>query len=279
MLLDQDGCPPDPERAAARRGLTFGPLKDGLYPIRGNATPELAAQFQRLSDAHGNPAVRFGSDPGLKDPAEAWMGDEVVSDPRTSAQTRHDVLISALQAAARSEETPSLGGAAPTLLVHVALEDIDSPSGTASIDGIDVLLPAAFAHRTACTGAVQKVVFDRNGRVARLGTAERLFNHPQRKAIAARVGGCVIPGCTIRAAWCEIHHVREHAKGGATHTDNGVMLCWWHHHTIDTAGWAIRMNRGAPEIKAPPWIDPRGIFRAAPSALTRRRAREPVPAG
>uniref|UniRef100_UPI0028126BAF DUF222 domain-containing protein n=1 Tax=Microbacterium sp. TaxID=51671 RepID=UPI0028126BAF len=110
LLLDQDGTPPDPERAAARRGITFGPLKDGLYPFRGNGTPELMAQFQRLSDAYCNPAVRFGTDPGLKDPDEEWTSDDAVSDARTAAQKRHDLLVSALQAAARSEETPSLGG-------------------------------------------------------------------------------------------------------------------------------------------------------------------------
>ncbi|WP_345751419.1 HNH endonuclease signature motif containing protein [Microbacterium rhizophilus] len=273
MLLDQDGTPPDPERAAARRGITIGPLRDGLHRIHGAGTPELAAQLQRLNDAHGNPAVRFGTEPGLKDPDEPWTGDDVIPDLRTAAQKRHDVLLIALEAAARSEETPSLGGAAPTLLVHVALEDLVSPTGVATIDGIDTPAPAALAHRIACTGAVQKVVFDRAGRIVRLGTKERLFNHHQRRAITARDGGCVIPGCTIPAAWCEVHHVEDHAKGGPTHTDNGVLLCWWHHHTIDTAGWAIRMNRGVPEIKAPPWIDPRGIYRAAPSALTRRRAR------
>ncbi|GAA1730824.1 HNH endonuclease signature motif containing protein [Microbacterium paludicola] len=273
ILLDQDGTPPDPERAAARRGITVGALKDGVHRVDGYATPELIGVLQRLWDAHANPAVRFGPLPGDKGPDEPWTGDEVIADLRTPAQKRHDILQAALDAATRSEQTPTLGGAAPTLLVHVALEDLTAPNGTAAIEGVDVPVPATVAHRIACTGAVQKVVFDRNGRIVRLGTKERLFNHHQRKAIAARDGGCVIPGCTVPAAWCEVHHVEEHASGGPTHTDNGVLLCWWHHHTIETSGWGIRMNLGVPEIKAPPWIDPRGIYRKAPTALTRRRAR------
>ena len=72
------------------------------------------------------------------------------------------------------------------------------------------------------------------GRIVRLGTEERLFNRHQRRAFALRDGACIIPGCGVPAGWCEVHHVTDHAKGGPTHTDNGVLLCWWHHRFIDT---------------------------------------------
>ncbi|MEO7005529.1 MAG: HNH endonuclease, partial [Terrimesophilobacter sp.] len=44
--------------------------------------------------------------------------------------------------------------------------------------------------------------------------------------------------------------------GGATHTDNGMVLCWFHHRTLDTSGWAFRMVNGLPQVKYPPWLDP-----------------------
>ncbi|GAA1724534.1 HNH endonuclease signature motif containing protein [Microbacterium paludicola] len=277
--LDQDGLEPSAEEAAKRRGFTIGALRNGLHPVRGDVTPEAAGTLQMLFDAHSNPAVRFGTHPADTEAGEPWGPDETVPDDRTPTQKRHDILHSAIQTAARAEDTPSLGGAAPTLLVHVAAEDLLSPTGVASIDGIQTPMPASLAHRIACTGAVQKIVFDNAGRIVRLGTKERLFNTHQRKAIAARDGGCVIPGCSIRASWCEIHHVTDHAKGGPTHTDNGVMLCWWHHHNLERSGWGIRINRGIVETKAPPWIDPRGHYRPAPNAITRRRSRPPVRAG
>ncbi|MBF0817143.1 HNH endonuclease [Microbacterium paludicola] len=277
LSLDQDGLEPSSEEAAKRRGFTIGALRNGVHPVRGDVTPEAAGALQMLFDAHSNPAVRFGTNPADTEAGEPWGQDEVVPDERTPAQKRHDILHAAIQTAARAEDTPSLGGAAPTLLVHVAAEDLLSPTGVASIDGIQTPVPASIAHRIACTGAVQKIVFDNAGRIVRLGTKERLFNTHQRKAIAARDGGCVIPGCSIRASWCEIHHVTDHAKGGPTHTDNGVMLCWWHHHNLERSGWGIRINRGIVETKAPPWIDPRGIYRPAPNALTRRRSRPPAP--
>ncbi|GGH34827.1 HNH endonuclease signature motif containing protein [Microbacterium album] len=268
--LDQDGPAPDAERAARNRGLTLGTSRDGVVPLRGSLLPEVAAGLQRLLDAHLNPAVRFTpTDPEDRDETEAWSPDEAVYDPRTNTQKRHDVLAVIIHTAAKATTTPTLGGAAPTLVVTVAEEDLHDPTAAARID--DTPVPASTAHRIACTGAVQKIIHDRTGRIIRLGTPERVFNTHQRRAITARDGGCVIPGCTIPAAWCEIHHVDEHANGGPTHTDNGVLLCWWHHHNLDRSGWDIRMRAGTPVIKAPPWIDRRGTYRPAPNALTRRK--------
>ena len=79
----------------------------------------------------------------------------------------------------------------------------------------------------------------------------------------------MIPGCRVPASWCEIHHVKEHSRGGETHTDNGVLLCWYHHRSIDTSGWGIRMRRGVPEIRPPSWLDPDGHWRTSTTSPTR----------
>ncbi|MBN9175655.1 MAG: HNH endonuclease, partial [Microbacterium sp.] len=127
----------------------------------------------------------------------------------------------------------------------------------------------AAARHTGCAGVVQRVSRDARGRIRRLGSEERVFNRYQRRAIALRDGGCIIPGCGTPAAWCEIHHVIDHAKGGATHTDNGVLLCWFHHRFIDTGPWRVRMNRGVPEVQAPPWFDRSGRWRPVTTSRTR----------
>ncbi|TFC53126.1 HNH endonuclease, partial [Cryobacterium sp. TMT2-17-1] len=74
-------------------------------------------------------------------------------------------------------------------------------------------------------------------------------------------GGCIIPGCTVPAAWCEVHHVTPWHRGGKTEIDNGVLLCWYHHHSIDTSGWNIRMIRGTPQVRAPYCYDPTRTWR------------------
>jgi hypothetical protein len=282
--LDPDGAEPDAERACRNRSLTLGTPRNGLVPIRGELMPETAAGLQRMFDAYLNPAVHFtptgslgdglGADPESRGSDDPWAGDEIVHDPRTAAQKRHDVLTAVIHTAAKHPDAPKLGGAAPTLLVTVTDEAL-THGGTARLEGADVPVPVSVAHRIACTGAIQKVFLNPKGRIIRLGTPERVFNAHQRRAITARDGGCIIPGCSIPAGWCEIHHVTEHSHGGPTHTDNGVLLCWWHHHNLDRSGWRIRMRNGVPEVSAPAWIDRHRTYRATrpPHRTTRTPAR------
>ena len=277
VFLARDGVEPDADHAARYRGVRLSRPRDGLVPISGNLVPEAAAGMQRLFDAHRGSSPRFATSPEGAAKDDAWSETDAVVDPRTVPQIQHDVLMSMIQVAAASADTPSLGGAAPTLVVTARVEELDG--GIADVEGIDLAVPASIAHRIACTGAVQKVVFDRAGRIVDLGTRERLFSAHQRRAIGVRDGGCVIPGCSIPAAWCEVHHVNEHSRGGPTHTDNGVLLCWSHHHNLDRSEWQIEMRDGIPYVKAPSWIDRRRIFRpvrgrGAERERIRRKRRE-----
>jgi hypothetical protein len=106
-----------------------------------------------------------------------------------------------------------------------------------------------------------------------------VFTVHQRRAIIARDRECLIPGCHVPASWCEIHHVAEHSRGGPTHTDNGVLICWYHHRTLDSSGWKVRMRNGIPEVRGPCWWDASARWHAvtkAPIRLSRAlRARSP----
>ena len=46
------------------------------------------------------------------------------------------------------------------------------------------------------------------------GRTTRTATTAQRKALAARDGGCIIPGCRIPAENCQAHHVTDWARGG-----------------------------------------------------------------
>jgi hypothetical protein len=270
--LDQDGAEPKEQQAMRMRGVTLGVARDGVVPLRGSLLPEVAAQFQRICDAIGSPRVAGGADNGgsvaFRPDGEGAPGG-VADDPRTSAQKRHDALATALSVAASSEHLPTIGGAAPTLVISVRAEDLAADTGWAHVDGIDEPVSVRAAAHAGCAGVIQRVLLGENGRILRIGTEERVFNRHQRRAIALRDGGCIIPGCGVRAAWCEIHHVTDHAEGGPTHTDNGVLLCWNHHRFIDHGGWKIRMNRGVPEVMAPPWIERSPRWRPVTTSRTR----------
>jgi hypothetical protein len=257
MYLDQDGAEPREARALRKRGLTVGVCRDGLVPIRGNALPEVAGQLRRLFDSILNPK---GDGPESPEGPHFVEIDhdgpiDAVADTRSRAQQQHDAFATILSAAARSGELPTLGGSAPTLVVSVTADDLDTGRGHAHVEGCDEPVSLAVARQVACTGAVQRVTTDGAGRILAIHIDDRVFAAHQRKAIVLRDGGCIIPGCHVPAAWCEIHHVIEHAKGGPTHTDNGVLLCWYHHRTIDSSGWRVRMRLGIPEVRGPFWWD------------------------
>lgn len=267
--LDQDGAEPREERALALRGVRFGRPRDGVIPFSGALLPEVHAQWQQICSATGSPrthdqGVRFETPSSTPTDEESFLPD-----PRTTAQKHHDALATALFTAASSRLLPTIGGAAPTLVVSVRAEDLVSGSGWAMVQGSDEPVSTAAARHAGCAGVIQRVLLDGSGRILRLGTEERVFNKHQRRAIALRDGGCIIPGCCVPAAWCEIHHVTPDAYGGPTHTDNGVLLCWFHHRFIDRGLWKVRMTRGVPEVQAPTWFDPSLRWRSITKSHTR----------
>ena len=266
LALDQDGAEPRERVAERKRAVVMGVASPAGVPIRGVLLPEVAAQLQTIFDAQLSPKVAFD------DPSADAEGPLPARDDRTRAQRQHDALASALRVAASSGLLPTIGGAAPTLVVSVDADDLARGAGYAHVQGCDQPVSVTVARHIACGGVVQRVTL-RAGRIVGIGTEERVFNRHQRRAIALRDGGCVIPGCGTPAGWCEIHHVTEHAAGGPTHTDNGVLLCWYHHRFLERIGWLIRMNRGIPEVLPPPWHDARREWRAVTTSRTRLRKR------
>lgn len=273
-FLDPDGAEPNDERAMRRRGFRLGrTVRDGLIPVTGELMPEVAAKLTRLFDAHLSPRVGGGFQTDDERARAAESGED-----RSPDQQRHDVLAAIIDTAARSGEHPTIGGAAPTVMVSVRASDLASGRGVAHADGIATPISLRAAQHMICAGGTQTITFDDDGRIIELGSPERCFTAQQRRAITLRDGGCIIPGCTIPAAWTEIHHVTAHADGGPTHPDNGVLLCWFHHRTIHTSGWIIRMARGVPHIRPPAWLDPGGSWRPttkSPTRLADQRERQP----
>lgn len=261
--LDPDGMEPVERRAWNARGFQSGTLTGGLVCGRFALMPEVAAKLNRLFDAFLSPrsTTEFRT-------AEEQAEVDRTSDPRSRDQQRHDVIASMVDHYSRSDQAPKIGGAAPTVLVTVRATELDSGHGRGYIDGAKAPMSMRTIRHLTCTGGYQLISIDSDGSVHGIGSPQRCFTPAQRRAIMVRDGGCAIPGCTIPAAWCEIHHVDPAENGGPTETDNGVLLCWFHHRTIETSGWQIRMIRGAPHIKAPPWLNPRDEWRPSTKSPT-----------
>jgi hypothetical protein len=279
--FDPDGSAPSEGELEARSNIGFGRFTKGLFPLRGGVTPEFKGVMDGvfstfLSASAATPpafpsaaeqAVAVAEERARIDAGGTIPGadsfDPAAADNRTGGEKCADILRMVLDRAARDPHTPSMGGAAPTVTVHVNAVDLADNTGVGWVDGVEAPASLRSVRQLICAGGMQKIIFGENGEVLHLGDKERFFTAGQRKAIAARDGGCVIPGCTVPAAWSEVHHVIPWQNHGPTDIDNGVLLCWYHHHSIETSGWQIRMIRGRPQIKAPAWLDPAGAWRPA----------------
>ncbi len=193
----------------------------------------------------------------------------VPTETRTRAQQQHDALATALFVAASSELLPTIGGAAPTLVVSARADDVITGTGWASVEGCDEPVGIAAAGTPAapgsCNGCCSTTPAGSPGSAPKNGSSTAGNAAPSRSATAAASS----PAAASHAAWCEIHHVVEYANGGKTHTDNGVMLCWFHHRFLDLHGWEIRINRGVPEVRAPQWFDPTRQWRTVTKSTPR----------
>jgi hypothetical protein len=245
--LNPDGAEPS-ETDFASRAFRMHTEKNGLIPVSGLLTPEVAGQMRRVFDTLINPRQSLTF---LTDEQRAELDASGARDPRTMAQRQHDAVATVFEVAGRCGQLPTLGGASATMVVSVAAEDHASGHGVGHVDGLNTPLCMSAVRQLCCANGIQPIHLTSTGRIHRIGTTERTFNRAQRRALTVRDGGCVIPGCPIPAWACEAHHVLPYEIDPRTHTDNGVLLCWYHHRSIETSGWQIRMVGGTPEVMPP----------------------------
>ncbi|WP_185972397.1 HNH endonuclease [Georgenia yuyongxinii] len=94
------------------------------------------------------------------------------------------------------------------------------------------LVPGGELDRIMCDCEVTRIVMDARSMPLDVGQTQRLYNRELRRAVTTRDRHCQWPGCSIRAAWCEVHHVWFWANGGPTALCNGCTLCIYHHHRV-----------------------------------------------
>ncbi|WP_158252791.1 HNH endonuclease signature motif containing protein [Cryobacterium sp. N21] len=275
--LAPDGTAPGEAPTERRSWLTFGTLNNGGYSLNGWFTTFDRAIIGnvcagQLSDAHlfaaaANPVP--GAD-GAGNRAYDRISPHLLSpcpqqpdDIRSRSEKQAGILRAVFEAAARHPGTPTMGGAAPTVLVHINITDLLAGRGAGWIDGIDGPLTPHQVDELICAGGYQPILFGHTGTILHLGTSNRFFTASHRRALAARDGGCVIPGCTVPPHLTQVHHVVPWRQGGLTDIDNAVLICNAAHSSIDTSGWDIDMRDGRPWIRGPLIFDPTHTWRPA----------------
>ncbi|WP_371408211.1 HNH endonuclease [Micromonospora zamorensis] len=224
------------ERAVARRHVTLSEQKDGQVRLSGNLDTETASLLREAID-----------------PLCAPAGEH---DDRSPGQRRADALGEVCRLALRTGQLPENGGDRPQLVVTVSLDELVNGVRAGTLETGTPLTPGAI-RRLACDAGVLPAVLGGDSQLLDVGRQRRLFNGPLRRALVLRDGGCAFPGCDRPSRWCDGHHVRHWADGGATALGNAVLLCGHHHRLIHRGDWLVRIAPDSrPEFLPPSWLDP-----------------------
>lgn len=247
------------------REASYGVTGDGMVRLRALLPAEEGAAVMQFLDANAAPKVRF-TDPERRESdccctapsgrcdarystnPDAGAADHTIDtvvehcescepvDPRTRKQKMADAFSKAFTVAAKTKETSTQGGACPTLLVTISLDEMhkhaEGTPAVAMIQRTEEVVPAHVAARVLCDGVVQAAVTGEDGEVLHLGRTKRLFTPEQRTALSLQYRTCAVGDCDIPSVWCEAHHVTWWSEGGPTDIDNGVLLCNYHHHQV-----------------------------------------------
>ncbi|TML01269.1 MAG: HNH endonuclease [Actinobacteria bacterium] len=72
-----------------------------------------------------------------------------------------------------------------------------------------------------------------------------------RRWFPLRCAGPCFPACDRPPPWCDAHHIKHWADGGATALSNLVLLCRRHHRLVhQPGGFRLEMLDGMPLFKS-----------------------------
>ena len=234
-LLDEDGTF-DPAAELARNRLRLSPTTD-FIGLRGELVGDRAIVVRESLEAIADELFRDCS----RDHA---------ANPELEVPNRSTLLALALEelcrrAASGSGTDPS-GRPSRGTQVHLVLH------GRATGDGSIELDPIAYDRDGCpwllrdvavllCDASVAATVLDGLGLPVDAGRSARVPGPRLRRALEARDGGCVHPGCDRPPRHCDAHHVIPWERGGPTDLDNLVLLCKRHHRVAHRRGWSLTL--------------------------------------
>ena len=260
------------DREAERRELRSLRLfrqPNGMTRLVWVMDTETAAVVTELYDRATSP--KLGGPRFLAESEQGQLAQQIELDARTPEQRASDVFTGLLLHGADADDSELLGSGAPAIRVHVTATTMATRSGFATIEGQADPVSITTVERLICNGIITPIVFDTAGNPLDVGREQRLFTKKQRIALAARDGGCMMPGCDRPPSWTEAHHTNHWDRDtGHTNIDDGILLCRHHHLEVHNGGWEIHGSTppgGRREfwLIPPPNIDPTQTPRPMPT--------------
>jgi Domain of unknown function (DUF222)/HNH endonuclease len=215
------------------RSLEFKPSEGGIVFLSGLFDSVGAATIRSVLEPLARPCGR--------------------NDDRLRSRRLADALVELANHAMDTGVVTGSGTRRAHLQVTASLETLQcaagAPAATVEYAG---KAPSDVARRAACDASVRRVLFDSGSTVVDVGRARRVPGAAARRALEARDGGCVWPGCDRPLSWTAAHHVVHWADGGGTTLNNLVLLCHRHHWMLHEGGWSILRTDEGSILTVPP---------------------------
>lgn len=205
-------------RQRARRHLRLTGTDDGMTRIEGLLDPSSASIVRTTLDSIMNESSFDGTD-------------------RTRDQRCADALTQLAKAASKGDIAGGRSNA--KVLVTVPFESVCERGGMPGRSHAGPTLDAATIRQMCCDAGIHRVVSGPGSSILDFGRENRLVSDNLFLALVARDQHCRWPGCTVRAPWCDAHHVIEWLEGGATSESTCALLCNYHHSVSHLPGWSI----------------------------------------
>lgn len=182
---------------------------------------------------------------------------------RRKPQRLADALVEVAAITLDAGVLPRQGGVRPHLNVTTTFETLQGVRGAAA-GRLEFAQPISHkaVERISCDCTVSRIVFGPDSQIIEVGRAKRVVTPAQRRALVARDGGCVWPGCDRPPSQTSVHHLIHWARGGTTDLPNEALVCLFHHFRLHEGGWnLVKQSDGtlipvAPitfELEQPTW--------------------------
>lgn len=213
-------------------------IADGKPP----AEPEQSLTFTRADDdalvgrfeLHDAAATEFET---AIETAATYDGD---AETRSTAQRQADALHDICAFYNKNHDGDGTPRHRPHVTINADAESLKSvPFGTNTNTGR--ILETGCVDTFLCDCKIHGILRNANGAPDSFGRATRTVPQNLFQQVAARDGGCRMPGCDRKVRHCDAHHIRYWRHGGSTDYDNLALFCSRHHHQIHRQHWQVKL--------------------------------------